>query len=420
MFFMSGEIFMVKLCFVFMVVMLFTTMSAADTFRRVLTNVEKNMYVPSLELSSKEITPDCPQSWTINKYILHGGKQEGVEIIEVDTGKLRFRIVPTRGMSVLDVALADIRLGWDSPVKGLVHPHYVNLESRNGLGWLYGFNEWMVRGGLEFFGAPGPDEFVDNKGNKNTMNLTLHGLIGNQPASEVEILIEKEATYRIRIRGRVDEACLHGPKLEIWTEISTIPGSAEFQISDTITNHSTTEQEFGILYHGNYGPPILEKGAKFVTPAKQVTPINDHAATDVNRYDVYRAPTPGFAEQVYCLEMWADENDRTKVMLQNAAGDKAIAFAYSVKELPYFTQWKNPVALEDGYVTGLEPGTGYPRNRGVERPHGRVPKLAPHENRSFTMDFTILKGKEQVSAVHKEIQAIQGGRETKMSEEPLP
>ena len=236
----------------------------------------------------------------------------------------------------------------------------------------------------------------------------------------VEILIEKEAPYRIRIRGRVDEACLHGPKLEIWTEISTVPGSAEFQITDTITNRSATEQEFGILYHGNYGPPILEKGSKFIAPAKQVTPINDHAATDVNRYDVYRAPTAGFAEQVYCMEMWADENDLTKVMLQNAAGDKAIALAYSVKELPYFTQWKNPVALEDGYVTGLEPGTGFPRNRGVERPHGRVPKLAPHENRSFTMDFTILKGKEQVSAVHNEIQKIQGERKTKVDTEPLP
>jgi len=411
---------MVKFWFIFMVVMLFTTMSAADMFRQVLTNVEKNIYVPNLELKSKEITPDCPQAWAIHKYILHGGKQEGVEVIEVDAGTLRLRVVPTRGMSVLDVAMADIRLGWDSPVKGLVHPHYVNLENRNGLGWLYGFNEWMVRCGLEFFGAPGLDEVVDNKGNKSTMNLTLHGLIGNQPASEVEILIENEAPYRIRIRGRVDEACLHGPKLEIWTEISVIPGSAEFQISDTITNRSATEQEFGILYHSNYGPPILEKGSKFVTPAKQVTPINDHAATDVNRYDVYRAPTPGFAEQVYCLEMWADKNNRTKVMLQNAAGDKALAIAYSVKELPYFTQWKNPVALEDGYVTGLEPGTGFPRNRGVERPKERVPKLAPHESRSFTMDFTILKGKEQISAVHNEIQNIQGGRATKMDKEPLP
>ena len=411
---------MEKLWFIFMAVMLFTTMAAADPFRQVLTQVEKNIYVPNLELTSHQITPECPSAWTVQKYVLHGGKQEGVEIIEVDTGTLRFRVVPTRGMSVHEVVMGDIRLGWDSPVKGLVHPHYVNLESRNGLGWLYGFNEWMVRCGLEFFGGPGVDEFVDYQGNKSTMNLTLHGLIGNQPASEVEILIEEEAPYRIRIRGRVDEACLHGPKLEIWTEISIVPGSAEFQIADTITNRSATEQEFGILYHGNYGPPILEKGSKFIAPAKQVTPINDHAATDVNRYDVYRAPTPDFAEQAYCLEMWADENNRTKLMLQNATHDKAIAFAYSIKELPYVTQWKNPVALEDGYVTGLEPGTGFPRNRGVERPHGRVPNLAPHESRSFTMDFSILKGKEQVRAVHNEIQNIQNGRETRMEKQPLP
>jgi len=391
-----------------------------NPLRLVLTDVEQNIYMETLHITNREVAPNCSVPWSVHKYVLHGGKQEGVEVIDVDNGKLTFKVVPTRGMSVQQVVMGDVRLGWDSPVKGLVNPKYINLNTRNGLGWLEGFNEWMVRGGLEFFGGPGADEFIDNTGHKAKMNLTLHGRIGNTPASQVEVIIERRPPYRIRVRGRVDEACLHGPKLEIWTEISTVPGSNSFRISDSINNRSAIEQEFGILYHSNYGPPLMEKGARFVAPVRQVTPINEHAALDVSTYDLYRAPMPGFAEQVYCLRLWADKNDRTMVMLRNAAGDKAISIAFSVKQLPFFTLWKNPVAYEDGYVTGLEPGTGFPRNRSVERKFGRVPKLTPHQCRRFRIDFTIHAGKNQVNAAAKEIARILSGRKTQVDKKPLP
>ncbi|MHC4227778.1 MAG: DUF4432 family protein [Planctomycetota bacterium] len=396
-----------------------SSVRAAEPYRLVLTDVEQNIYKESAEITGSDVTPKSPASWSVRKYVLHGGRQEGVDVIEVNNGKIRFTVIPTRGMSIHRVLMSDLRLGWDSPVKGLVHPKYINLESRQGLGWLEGFNEWMVRCGLEFFGGPGTDEFIDNTGKKATMDLTLHGKIGNIPASQVEVTVEREAPYRITVCGRVDEALLHGPKLEIWTQISTTPGADTFRISDKVTNRSAVEQEFGILYHGNYGPPLMEKGAKFFGPARQVTPISEHSASDVSNYDVYRAPTAGFPEQVYCLRLWADENDRTKVMLRNAAGDKAVSMAYSVKELPFFTLWKNPVAVEDGYVTGLEPGTGFPLNRSIERKFGRVPKLAPHQSRSFTIDFGLHAGKDQVNAAADDIARIWAGRKTKFDKTPL-
>jgi len=392
---------------------------AAEPYRVVITDVEKNIYKETALIAGGDVTPDCPVPWSVRKSVLHGGRQEGVEVIDVDNGKLRFTVVPTRGMSVYQVAMGDLRLGWDSPVRGLVHPKYINLNARQGLGWLEGFNEWMVRCGLEFFGAPGTDEFIDNTGKKSTMDLTLHGKIGNTPASMVEVTVERQAPYRIAVRGKVEEAALHGPKLELWTEISTTPGAGAFQISDRITNRSAVEQEFGILYHSNYGPPLMEEGAKFFGPARQVTPINEHAAQDVSNYHVYRAPQAGFAEQVYCLRLWADPNDRTMVMLRNTAGDKAVSMAFSIKELPFFTLWKNAAAGEDGYVTGMEPGTGFPRNRAIERQFGRVPKLGPHESRSFTIDFALFAGKDQVLAAGDEIARIWAGRRTQIDTSPL-
>lgn len=385
--------------------------------REIFISVNRNARVDTAELTGRNITPQSPD-WSVRKLTLHGGKQEGVEIVMVDNGKLSFTVVPTRGMSVLEAKLGDVRLGWNSPVKEVVHPHHMNLQSRGGLGWLEGFNEWMVRCGLESNGAPGTDKFINNVGAEAAMELTLHGKIANIPASEVEVVVDREAPYRIRVRGRVDERTMFGPKLELWTEISTEPGSNELRMADIITNRGSSEQEFQILYHANYGPPLLEAGAVFLAPAARVIPLNDHAAKSVKDYATYAGPKAGFVEQVYCLHPLADTAGRTLIALANKTRDRAVSMSFAVKELPCVTLWKNTASEGEGYVTGLEPGTNFPNNRSIERKLGRVPKLAPGASRSATIDYAIHIGAEQVSRVAGRISAIQGNQQPVIASQP--
>ena len=251
------------------------------------------------------------------------------------------------------------------------------------------------------------------------MDLTLHGKIANLPASEVEVVIDREAPHRIRVRGRVDERMFYGPKLELWTEISTEPGAATFRISDTLKNHGAFDQEFQIIYHANYGPPLLGPGARFLAPLRRVTPFNAHAAKSVNTFGDYAGPVKGFIEQVYCLHPLADAQHRTTIMLQNAAADRAITMNFSVEQLPYVTLWKNTNAKEEGYVTGLEPGTGFPYNRRLERLAGRVPKLKAGETREFNIDFTILAHKADVADVAEKIKRLANGNKTQLDTEPV-
>jgi hypothetical protein len=248
-------------------------------------------------------------------------------------------------MGLLDAHLDDIRLGWDSPIKEVVHPQLVRLESRGGLGWLEGFNEWVVRCGLEFAGAPGKDKFITNTGDKAEMDLTLHGKIANIPASEVEVFVEKSPPHLIRIIGRVDERVFFGPQLELKTEISTVPGSNQVTLKDSVTNRAGSSQEFQLIYHCNYGPPLLEEGAMFVAPVKRVWPINDHAASLIDEFDVYRGPVAGFVEQVYCIDPLADKDGFSTVMLRNRSSDKAVLMTFLVEQLPCLTLWKNTAAL---------------------------------------------------------------------------
>ncbi|PPZ23581.1 DUF4432 domain-containing protein, partial [Escherichia coli] len=117
--------------------------------------------------------------------VLHGGRQEGSKIITINSQNgLKIVLSPSRGMDLLHVTGKNIRLGWDSPVKEVVNPNSINLESRNGLGWLEGFNEMMVRCGYEWTGHPVVD---------NGMIYTLHGRAGNTPASKVVVDVSEKA-----------------------------------------------------------------------------------------------------------------------------------------------------------------------------------------------------------------------------------
>lgn len=387
---------------------------AAAPYREVLISSRDNKHIEEKTIEGNEVTPECPVPWRIEKTMLHGGKQEGVELVTVFNGKLSIVIIPTRGMSVYEVKSGEVRLGWNSPVKEHVHPQHMRLESRGGIGWVEGFNEWMVRCGLEYAGHPGLDTFIDNTGAKSEMMLTLHGKIGNIPASEVEVVVDKAPPYRLRVRGVVHERLFFGPKLELATEISTEPGSDTLRIEDKVTNHGATPQEFQLIYHTNYGRPLLEKGSQIVGPFAEVTPMNDIAAKAVDGYATYEAPTKGFIEQVYLLKPLADDAGQTLVMLKNAAGDVGTSLRWSTKELPYFTLWKNTAAEADGAVTGFEPGTGYPYNRSVERKAGRLAKLDAGQSRQFRLEFGLHVGAKAVGEVGAQIQKIQGEKKTQV------
>jgi hypothetical protein len=358
-------------------------------------------------LDGKELTPKCPTAWTIRQEKLHGGKQEGSRLLVLDNGKLQITLIPTRGLGILDVRLGELRLGWDSPVKEVVNPAHMNLLARGGLGWLEGFNEWLCRCGLENIGQPGKDEIITNTGARAEVDLTLHGKIATIPAAQVEVLVDPKAPHRITVRGRVVEAMVFGPNLELTTEVSTEPGSKHFQIKDTVKNLGGQVQEFQLLYHFNFGRPLLEEGARLWAPVARVTPFNARAAEDVKTFDRFAGPRSGYVEQVYLLRPLSDDTGRMTVLLHNKHKDRGASLQYSVKELPYLSLWKNTGDPRDGYVIGIEPGTSYPSGRRYERSKGRVPKLAAGASQTMTLEIGLHDDEASVEQMIRQIQLTQ-------------
>jgi len=224
------------------------------------------------QITSQELGLKIDKPFSVGLRILHGGRQEGVTIIDVDTGAMKISVVPTRGMNVLEAVAGKVRLGWDSPVSEVVNPAFIDLNGRGGLGWLEGFNELVVRCGYEWVGHPGVDQGV---------MLSLHGLVANTPASKVVLSIDERPPYAIRLRGELKEQAFKQVNFLIATELSTEAGAQSFSLHDTLTNKGDYPKEYQALYHSNFGPPLLEPGARYSAPVQQVSPFNEKAAADL-------------------------------------------------------------------------------------------------------------------------------------------
>ena len=364
-----------------------------------------------------EITPAVvggpARGYCVRLQQLRGGTSDGVELIHVDNGAMSFSLIPTRGMGIWKAQRQDLALGWSSPVRGPVHPQYVPLSEPSGLGWLDGFDELLVRCGLESNGAA---EFDPSTGR---LRYPLHGRIGNQPAHRVTVAVDGE-TGQIAVTGVVDEVRYHFLKLRMTTRVTTQVGQPGLQICDKIENLSASPAEMQLLYHVNFGAPLLEAGGRLVAPVKTVVPRNSHSASGIDGWDRYAAPEPGFGEQVYFLVLRGDPSGRTRALLTNAHGTRGVSLIYDVRQLPCFTVWKNTTALADGYVTGLEPGTNYPNPRSFEGQQGRVVKLAGGASKTFGLGLEAHISAEEVEVARREVKRLQSTEPPQIFHEPQP
>jgi hypothetical protein len=387
----------------------------------VLTDASNEHWVDSKEIDPPALGLGETQPFSIKKHTLRGGRREGVDLIVVDNGALRFAVVPTRGMGLWKGWYEGNRLGWDSPIgDGPVNPAFVNLGAHGGLGWLEGFDELLARCGLENNGAPFEVEVVKPDGSRSHTTFGLHGRIANIPASYVAVHVAAEPPHAITVEGHVEETRVFGPQIRMKTMIMTVPGSNGLVVRDEFENLKDGPVEMQVLYHWNFGPPFLDSGARFVAPIGSVTPRDATAQRALERYDVYEGPKPGFAEEVYYFKLHDAHasGGRTKVMLRNREGDKGVVLEFRNDQLPAFTLWKNTAGLRDGYVTGLEPGTNYPNPRPFEQARNRVVRL-PVDGRYVTETaLWVLATAPDVAAVEREIAGLQSREQAKINARP--
>ncbi len=376
--------------------------SVAHAKTYVLTDVNKGIEQGNWQIAG--------QNFKVQQQILHGGKQEGSKVITITSPNFSIALSPTRGMGLLHADGNGVHLGWNSPVKEVVNPAYMNLESRNGLGWLEGFNEMVVRCGYEWTGHP-----VTADG----QIYTLHGKAQNTPASYVEVQIDDQAPHAIHIRGLIKESTFKKADLQTMTELTYVPGETSFKLHDVLTNQADYAHDYQIIYHSNFSQPILEEGAQFLAPVSEVSPFNDYAVKGLDTWKTYLGPTKGFDEMVFNLKPLADAKGQTLAALINKAGTKGVSIEFNTSQLPVLTLWKNTDTLKQGYVTGIEPGTSYAYPVTIERAQKRVKQLQPGQSVTFDLTYSLLSNANQIKQTQQRIDSIQSKQKVSVVNTPM-
>lgn len=377
----------------------------------VLTDVGHGVFVDEISLSGDDLGP-AGEGCSISKRTLRGGLSDGVDVVEIDNGLFRFAVAPTRGMGLWKGWIDGWPLGWDSPIRGPVHPKFVPIGESSGLGFLDGVDELLFRCGLVSNGAP---DFGDD----GRLLYPLHGRIANLPACHVEVAFDTE-TGELSVTGIVEETRFLFHTLRLTSTVKTRPGEAGLRIADTVTNLSMRAGEMQLLYHINFGRPLAEPGSRLVAPVDSLAPRDARAAEGLDDWQDYGAEEPDFAEQVYFCHLLAGEDSRTEALLKNADSTLGVSLRYDTGQLPCFTLWKNMMDSADGYVTGLEPGVNFPNPRSFEEEKNRVSQLAPGESRQFELGLTVRRGAEEVAAVEEAVAQLQKIRQPTIHRLPQP
>ena len=228
------------------------------------------------------------------KQRLRGGLSDGVDVVHVDNGRLSFTVLPTRGMSLWKAWLGGEAMGWQSPVHGPVHPAFVPLwNPADSAGSMVSTScwcgaDWRVTGARVRRGV-------------RATQVSAAWTHREQAGAAVSVAFDDE-TGEITRDGRRRGLGFHFLKLRLTTTVTTRVGTPSLTVSDVVENLSASPAEAQMLYHVNFGEPLLDAGAA-LSPVKTVVPRNAHAALGLESWDNYAAPEPGFEEQVYFLEL---------------------------------------------------------------------------------------------------------------------
>ena len=349
--------------------------------------------------------------WSVKSSLGAGGVSTGVQIVDVCNGPLTLTVIPTRGMGIWRGDFRGLPLGWNSPNPRPVHPMYVNLTERNGLGWLNGFNELLCRCGLAFQGPPGKD---------GGEHLTLHGRIANLPATIVETLVDTAGNGALELRGTVEETTMFGHCYRLETTYRMELGDNRLRIIDQVTNLGARPAALSLLYHLNVGQPFLNEGSTVTVPSRDVVPRDVRSGPGAAAWTRYAGPVSGFAEEAYYMNALPNADGWCTAVLANPTADAAFAVRFRTETLPYFTVWKNTMALEEGYVTGIEPSVNLPNFRAYERDHGRLPMLAAGETYQCDLEFVVEDTAEGVARMREDAAGCQGSVAQKIHHQPQP
>lgn len=333
----------------------------------------------------------------IETSVIDNGAGRGNRIAWINTGTgLRYKVVIDRAMDIVDAFYNQHSLAWISHV-GITTPQ---AFSDQGIDWLRTFAGGLLTTcGLNHVGGPEKDEFGERG---------LHGRISNTPA-EIESIIQPDPAagrLEMSITGIIKQTQVFGPSLELRRTISGTLGQATIRIRDEVVNRANTPAPHMLLYHLNFGWPLVDEGTDILWEGKW------EARYDGKPNKIFRegnnflkCPAPlgdhsGGGEEACFIEPATDQSGYWTCGLHNASIGLAVKVRLQKGQLPWLTNWQHWGKGE--YVLGLEPGTHPPIGQAKARAENTLIHLQPGESRVYDLEMQVLHTPETINEFLKQ------------------
>lgn len=334
----------------------------------------------------KRYIGNLAQLFNVKSYRLEGGRAQGVLCTDINNGSgLNITIAADRCMDLYYASFKGYNLSYISPC-GTVAPQYYENDGYN---WQRSFTAGLLTTcGLANFGKPCTD---------NGEELGLHGRIGNIPADEYSVSTDLEnGEPCVTVKGKMLQSKLFSEHLQLSRTYKVRYGINEIEMTDVVENIGYRPWEFMILYHFNFGYPLLSEDAQVYLPTKHVQPRDEISVPTADRWNLVEQPVDNLEETCYFHTMGRDEKGNSMAMIYNHKLDIGVCYTFDAEQLDHFIQWKYMGSGE--YVMGLEPGNALVTGRDKARQSGRLKFLQPQEKKEFKFIIKFLEGPEQLEA----------------------
>lgn len=332
----------------------------------------------------------------IETAVLDNGAGRGTRIAWINTGTgLRYKVVIDRAMDIADAFFNQYSLAWLSHAGVTAPVPFVN----KGTDWLKTFGGGLLTTcGLSHVGGPEKDTYGERG---------LHGEISNTPAEIISVVQPDPVagTMEMSITGKMKQTQVFGPRLELKRTISGTLGQATIRIRDEVINLGNAPAPHMLLYHFNFGWPLVDEGTDIIWQGAWQSPGGDEGKQIFKQGNDFRkCPAPmdehsGGGEEVAFIDITPNSAGQCTCGLYNSQIKLAVALQFQKKQLPWLINWQHWGKGE--YVTGLEPATNPPIGQAKAREQQVLIHLAPGESRVYDLAIQVLDNEEKIGKLLK-------------------
>ena len=222
-----------------------------------------------------------------------------------------------------------------------------------------------------------------------------HGRISHTPAKNFGTRTYWEGDdYVLRAHGEVHQTKMYSRHLSIQRTIETGLNDKVVKFHDVISNFDAADEPYMMLYHFNFGYPLLQADSLARTSAKEVLPFNEMSTDPVHMM----APEDGRSEELY---LHRDLGETGCGVLWNERLELGLYVRFDAANLPNMLQWKQMQSHD--YVAALEPCNTCGLNRADAIAENKIAVLPGYGSVENRLELGVLDGLTEIRAFLKNL-----------------